>query len=388
MKAIKLKAAIAVIGVFALTSCGEAQQEEQYEIPSVEVVTASMTSADHNFSFPAVIKGKSDIEIRPQVSGFITKVHVDEGQVVRKGQPLFTIDQVEYQSAVNQANSSLAVAQTEVNQAKMTVDNKRRLRSKNIISEYEMQRAESDLKAAESMLASARAQLTAAQHNLAYTVVTAPSDGVVGKIPMREGSLASPSNVEPLTTISDNSQVYAMFSLTEKDLLMITENGKQKLNESLKHAPAVKLRLADGSMYPIEGKISTIAGLIDTSTGAASVRAIFDNPSAILRSGGTGNVLLPIHTDSVIVIPQKATFELQDKRMIYVVGDSNRVATRIVETFPINEGKDFVVQQGLQPGEKVVVEGVNTKVGEGSIINPVEGKSAKAETPAEAAPAK
>ena len=379
--------AAVAIGVFALTSCGEAQQEEQYQIPTVEVITVSKTSADHNFSFPAVIKGKTDIEIRPQVSGFITKVHVDEGQVVRKGQPLFTIDQVQYQSAVNQANSSLAVAQTEVNQAKMTVDNKRRLRNKNIISEYEMQLAESDLKAAESMLASAKAQLTAAQHNLAYTVVTAPTNGVVGKIPMREGSLASPSNVEPLTTISDNSQIYAIFSLTEKDLLMITENGKASLNECLKVAPPVKLRLADGSEYPVEGKMTTISGLIDTSTGAASVRAIFDNPSAILRSGGTGHVLLPIHVASVIVIPQRASFELQDKRMIYVVGDSNKVSTRIIETVPLSGGQNFLVLNGLEPGEKVVVEGVNTKVGDGSIINPVSASDKTAE-PAASEPAK
>jgi membrane fusion protein (multidrug efflux system) len=333
----------------------------------------TVTNAENSKEYPAKIEGKTDIAIRPQVTGFITKVHVDEGQAVKKGQVLFTIDQVQFQAAVDNAQAAVNSAQTAVNTAQMTAETKRQLFEKNIISAYDNQLAQNQLATARAALAQAQAALTQARKNLSYTVVTAPSDGVVGSIPNREGSLASPSSVEPLTTISDNSKVYAYFSLNEKDLLEMTENGTRSLNAAIDSMPAVSLKLANGTIYPIQGDVATVAGVINSSTGAASVRALFDNPSGMLRSGSTGSIIIPVSTENAIIIPQKATFEIQDKKFVFVVGKDNTLTSRAITVLPQDNGKDYVVLSGLEPGEKIVVEGVGTQnVREGVTIQPVD----------------
>lgn len=254
-----LIAGVAVV----LASCGGGQQQQQMPVPQIATMTVEYGNSELESAYPVTIKGRTDIAIRPQVSGFITKVHVDEGQQVRKGQVLFTLDQVQYQAAVDAAQAAIRVAESAVNTAQLTADNKRRLYDKNIISEYEWQMADNQLKQAKAQLASANAQLVTAQKNLAYTVVTAPSDGVIGSIPNREGSLASPSSMEPLTTVSDNSEVYAYFSLNEKDILGMTDNGARSLNSSVDAMPPVSLRLANGEIYPEKGKVATVSGVIE-----------------------------------------------------------------------------------------------------------------------------
>ena len=341
-------------------------------------MTVETGTSDLSSSYPAIIKGKTDIDIRPQVTGFITKVHVDEGQRVRKGQTLFTLDQVQFQAAVEQAEASLNSAKAAVNTAAITEKNKRMLFDKNIISETEWQLAANQLAQAKAAQAQAQAALTNARKNLAYTVVTAPSDGVVGTIPNREGSLASPSSAQPLTTISDNSDVYAYFSLTEKDLLNMTANGSRSMAQAIDSIPAVQLRLADGTVYPFTGKVATVSGVIDNNTGAASVRALFKNPSGMLRSGSTGAVIIPQEQTGVIVIPQKATFELQDRRFVYVVNDSNKVVSTPITVNPNTDGKNFVVTSGLQPGQRIAVEGVGTKLSDGMTITPTDAAAATA----------
>lgn len=379
----RVSAIVAGVAVtLAMASCGGEKQQQQAPAPQIATLTLSPSDATEESVYPATIKGKTDIDIRPQVTGFITKVHVDEGQHVRKGQTLFTLDQVQYQAAVDNAIAAVNSAKTRVKTAQMTVDTKRQLLAKNIISDYEFQLADNDLQTANATLAQANAALTTARKNLAYTVVTAPSDGVVGTIPNREGSLASPSSAVPLTTVSDNSQIYAYFSLNEKDLLDLTDGGKYSIDSRIGQMPAVKLQLADGSMYGIEGKVSTVSGVINNSTGAASVRALFDNPSGMLRSGNTGNVVIPQHNDSVIVIPQKASFEIQGLRYVYVLNDSNITQTRPVQVLDISNGKDFVVLGGLTPGERIVTEGVGTVVRDGM---PVQPKTAEAAAAAPAA---
>lgn len=363
-----------------MSSCGGSQQQQQAPAPEIATITLSPSTSEVESAYPALIKGKTDIAIRPQVTGFITKVHVDEGQHVRKGQTLFTIDQVQFKAAVDQAAAAVSAAQTAVKTAQLTADNKKMLLDKNIISPYEWQLADNDLQNAKSGLAQANAALVNARKNLAYTTVTAPSDGVVGTIPSREGSLASPSSAQPLTTISDNSQVYAYFSLTEKDLLELSDNGRRTLDAAIDSMPQVQLRLADGNIYPVSGKVATVSGVIDNTTGAASVRALFDNPNGMLRSGSTGAVLMPHSSDNVIVIPQKATFELQDRRFVYTVNDSNKVASTPITVAPFNDGKTFVVTSGLKAGDRIAVEGIGTKVKDGIVITPVEGS--KAEAPA------
>lgn len=369
-----------------LASCsGNKGQQMEMPAPAIATVTLAPQNVDLQSTYPATIKGKTDIDIRPQVTGFITKVHVDEGQRVRKGQALFTLDQVQFQAAVDQARATLNSAQTAVNTAKMTADSKKTLLDKNIISQYEYQLAENSLQQANAQLATAKAALVNAQKNLAYTVVTSPSDGVVGQIPNREGSLASPSSAQPLTTVSDNSQVYAYFSLTEKDLLALSGNGKGSLDAAIKSMPAVRLKLSDGTIFPIEGKVATVSGVIDNNTGSSSVRALFSNPDGVLRSGATGQIIIPNPMDSVLVIPQKATFELQDRRFVYVVNDSNKVVSTPITVEANNDGKNFVVNTGLQSGQRIAIEGVGTKLQDGMTINPVAPKTDA--TPAEAAQA-
>lgn len=364
--------ALATATVLCMTACGGQQQQAQAPAPEIATIIVDYGNSNLESAFPATIKGRTDIDIRPQVTGFITKVHVDEGQQVKKGQVLFTLDQVQFQAAVDQALASVKVAETGVATAQLTADNKRTLFDKNIISEYEWQMAANALAQAKAQLAQAQANLVNARKNLAYTTVTSPSDGVVGSIPNREGSLASPSSAQPLTTVSDNSEVYAYFSLNEKDILDLTENGAKSLNASISQMPEVTLRLANGEIYPQKGKVATVSGVIDNTTGAATVRALFDNKSGMLRSGSTGQVLVPNNFEQVILIPQGATNELQNIRFAYVVNDSNKVVATPIQVSEISDGKNFIVTSGLKPGQRIAVEGIGTKVRDGITIVPVD----------------
>lgn len=381
----KATATMMAVALVTSVSCSnkEDQAQQQMPAPAIATQTVAYSDIDLSQSYPATIKGKTDIEIRPQVSGFITQVLVDEGQRVQKGQTLFVLDQVQYQAAVDQAAAAVSAAQTALKSAQMTADQKQALFDKNIISEYENQLAKNDLANAKSNLATANAALTSARKNLAYTVVTAPSAGVIGSIPFREGSLASPSMAQPLTTVSDNSQVYAYFSLTEKDILDMTENGTKSLEQQIAQMPAVKLQLADGSIFPVEGKVATVSGVIGTGTGAATVRALFDNPNGMLRSGSTGQIVIPMHEENVIVIPQKATFELQDRKFVYVVNDSNKVVSTPVTISKVNDGKIYVVTSGLEPGNVIAVEGVGNKLRPNMEIVPVDAAAKAAQQQAQ-----
>lgn len=363
------------LALLAATSCSGSDAGKagmQMSAPEIATMVVSKTDTRVDNTYPATIKGKTDIDIRPQVTGFITKVHVDEGQAVRKGQVLFTLDQVQFQAAVDQAEAQVNSARTAVSTAQLTVDNKKRLLDKNIISEYEWQMADNQLRQARAQLATAEAALVTAKKNLAYTTVTAPSDGVVGSIPNREGSLASPSSAQPLTTVSDNSQVYAYFSLTEKDVLNLVGNGERSLAEAIRNLPPVELRMADGSLYPLTGKVATVSGVIDPTTGASNVRALFDNPSHVLRSGSSGTIVIPVTGKDLITIPQRATNELQDRRFAYVVGDSNKIVQTVITVTDMNDGANFIVNSGLNPGDRIAVEGIGTTVKQGVVINPKE----------------
>ncbi len=372
MKALTLTAGIFGIGCCLLSSCGGKSAPAgaaSAHAPEIAVITVEPTDAEFQSSYPATIKGKTDIAIRPQVTGFITAVHVDEGQRVHQGQPLFTIDQVQFQAAVDQAEANVNSARSAVSTAEITEQNKKHLLEKNIISNTEWQLAANQLAQARATLAQAEAALVTARKNLSYTVVKAPSEGVVGTIPNREGSLASPTSAQPLTTISDNSQVYAYFSMSERDLLELTDGGAS-VNERIGALPAVKLQLADGSIYPVEGRVATLSGMIDNTTGAASARALFDNPGGRLRSGNTGQVLIPRSNHGVLTVPQRATYEVQDLRYVYVLNDSNAAVSKQITVEPYSDGQTFVVTSGLNPGDRVVVEGVGTVVRPGIVVTP------------------
>mgnify|MGYP001545783304 FL=1 len=351
-----------------LSSCGQGNKEAG-KAPEFAVLTVQTTTANLTNSYPATIKGKQDVEIRPMVSGFITKLHVDEGAVVRKGQVLFSIDPVQYQAAVNSAKATVETAKAALNTQELTTANKRELNKKQIVSDYDLLMSENQLAQAKASLAQAEAQLVNAQNNLSYTRVTSPSDGVVGTIPYRVGSLVSPSIATPLTTVADISEMYAYFSMTERQLLaMIREGGSMK--EILESLPSVHLQLIDGSIYPDSGRVETISGVIDQTTGSVNMRALFPNAKNILRSGGTGNVVFPNPMENVIMIPQSATTEIQDKKFVFVVQPDNTLKNTEINVFTLNDGKYYYVTAGLKPGNKIVLEGVQN-LKDGQAITPI-----------------
>lgn len=350
-------------------SCGNSQQGGMPAL-SLAVMNVEPTSQELNSAYPATIKGQQDIEIRARVSGYITKLCVDEGAVVHKGQPLFLIDAVPYQKAVQAAEAAVEVAKANVATTQLTVDSKTELHAQNIISDYDLQTAKNSLASAKAALAQAEAQLASARNDLSYTTITSPSDGVVGTIPFRVGSLVGTTTQEPLTVVSDINKMFVYFSMNEKQLLALTRQKDGSVNSMIGAMPEVQLQLADGTMYPAKGKIETLSGVIDLSTGAVQMRATFPNAQRLLRSGGTGTVLIPSVLDSALLIPQSATYEVQDKKFVYVLGDSSKVKNTEITVFPLDNGKQYVVTSGLKPGEQVVVEGVAT-LRDGMPIQPI-----------------
>ena len=363
------KIALWVLTAVMLTSCGSKSNKMGEASNDFAVETIQTTTADLKTSYPATIKGMQDIEIRPKVSGYLVKLLVDEGATVRKGQPLFLIDSEQYRATVKAAKAQIRVCRANIATQKLTVDNKRMLFKQNIISSYDLKMAENTLASYEAQLAAAEAQLQSAQDNLRWCTVTSPADGVVGSIPYRVGSLVSGQSAEALTTVSNISKMYVYFSMTEKQLLALTREAGG-VNAAIKKMPAVSLVLSDGTTYSQSGTISTVSGVIDPSTGSVQMRATFDNAQHILRSGGTGSILIPTHASDAIMVPQSATFDVQDKKLVYVVNADKTVATREITVLPQNNGQTYVVASGLRAGERIVVDGVN-QLKNGQKINPI-----------------
>lgn len=363
------KIALWVLTAVMLTSCGSKSNKMGEASNDFAVETIQTTTADLKTSYPATIKGMQDIEIRPKVSGYLVKLLVDEGATVRKGQPLFLIDSEQYRATVKAAKAQIRVCRANIATQKLTVDNKRMLFKQNIISSYDLKMAENTLASYEAQLAAAEAQLQSAQDNLRWCTVTSPADGVVGSIPYRVGSLVSGQSAEALTTVSNISKMYVYFSMTEKQLLALTREAGG-VNAAIKKMPAVSLVLSDGTTYSQSGTISTVSGVIDPSTGSVQMRATFDNAQHILRSGGTGSILIPTHASDALMVPQSATFDVQDKKFVYVVNADKTVATREITVLPQNNGQTYVVASGLRAGERIVVDGVN-QLKNGQKINPI-----------------
>lgn len=309
--------------------------------------------------YPATIQGQQNIEIRPKIDGYMEAIYVDEGATVKKGQLLFRISAPQYEQEVRTAQADIKIAQANVNAAQMQVNKVRPLVEKNIISRYELESTEYTLQSRQAALAQAQARLANARTNLGYTSVTSPVDGVVGLIPFKIGSLVSSSMAQPLTTVTNIGNIYAYFSVNEKQALRFSRSTPgATAQERLATIPPVTLILADGSEFPHKGKVETGSGIVNTQTGSFSVRATFPNPGYVIRSGATGTVRIPQTVDSALLVPQKATYELQGKRFVYVLESTGTVRSTEIVTVPGSNGQFFVVQEGLQPGDKVVVEGV------------------------------
>lgn len=343
-----------VICGLAMTGCKPevaTHPESGYEVLEIQPADRTLTSV-----YSATIRGRQDIEIYPQVGGFLTKMCVEEGEKVKKGQPLFIIDQVGYQAALQTAEANVAAAEASLATAQLTYDSKQELFRQKVVSEFDLNTAKNALLSAQAQLAQTKAQEVNARNNLSYTVVKSPADGVVGTLPYRVGTLVSSAMPEPLTTVSDNSEMYVYFSMTENQLLnMIRQYGSKE--EALKEMPAIGLQLNDKSMYGETGKIESISGVINRSTGTVSLRAAFPNASGLLHSGGTGNVIVPTVRKGCFVIPQAATFDIQDKVFVYKVVDGKAVSAP-VSVVRVNGGIEYVVNEGLSAGDVIVKEGV------------------------------
>ena len=364
--------ALFAVGVSLLTACGNNQSGMKLGDNEFAVLAVNSTTSDQTTSYPATIRGTQDIEVRPQVSGFIVKLCVDEGATVRKGQALFQIDPTQYAAAVGQAKAAKANVAT----LTLTEKNKKALFDQKIISDFEYQTAVNQLMSAKASLAQAEASLVSANQNLSFCTVTSPSNGVVGTFPYRIGSLVSPSVSQPLTTVSEINDVYVYFSMTEKELLRLTRAGGT-LKEQLEKMPAVRLQLSDGTTYQSEGKIDAVSGVIDQSTGSVSMRAVFPNDKNILRSGGTGNIIFPYTMDGIIIIPQSATVEIQDKKFVFVLQADNSVKNTEIQISNLDDGKNYLVTNGLKSGDKIVIEGVQN-LHDGQAIQPITPEQQKA----------
>ena len=363
------RVAFAALGLSVLTACGGGQGGMKMGDNQFAVEAVKATSSNQSEQYPATIKGLQDIEVRPQVSGLIVKLCVDEGATVRKGQALFQIDPTQYKAAYDQAAASVKSAKANLETITATERNKKMLHDQKIISDFEYQTAVNNLLTAKANLAQAEAAYTAAKQNLDFCTVKSPSDGVIGTFPYRIGALVSPSISEPLTTVSEIGDMYVYFSMTEKQLLDLTRAGGT-LKEQLEKMPAVKLQLADGTMYDAEGKIDAVSGVIDQTTGSVSMRAIFPNKQNILRSGGMANVVFPYTMSEIILIPQTATQEIQDKIFVYVLQPDSTLKHTEIQISNLNDGKNYIVTGGLKEGDQIVVEGVQT-LQDGQKISPI-----------------
>lgn len=316
-------------------------------------------------SYTAVINGRQSVEIRPQVSGTITQVCIAEGAQVKKGQTLVIIDQVPYKAALETAIANVKSAEASVATARLTADSKEQLFKENVVSAFDLQTARNSLLQAEATLAQAKAEEVNARNDLSYTEVRSPADGVSGMLPYRVGALVDASITTPLTTVSDDTEMYVYFSMTESQVLSLIRQYKT-LDEAMKQMPEVELKLSDGLTYAHKGRIDAISGTIDTSTGAVSLRATFPNPEHMLRNGGSGTVIFPYIKENVLIVPQEATYEIQDKIFVYKVVDGKATFSQ-VSVFPVNNGKEYIVESGLEEGETIIAEGAGL-VQEGTVV--------------------
>lgn len=361
-----LLAALAVI----LASCGGKQQgKPDFGDNEYAVRTIGGQSSELETTYPATIKGVQDVEIRPKISGFITRLCVKEGQTVKRGQLLFVIDNVTYAAAARQAKAAVNSARASLNTSKLTYNNNLKLFKNNVIGDYELQASRNNLAAAQAALAQAEANYISAKQNLDFCYVTSPANGVVGTLPFRVGALVSSASVEPLTTVSNINTMQIYFSMTEKDLLSMTRTSGG-LHTAISDYPAVKLKLADGTIYNHDGKVATVSGVIDQSTGSVSIRADFPNPEHLLKSGGSGSIVVPHVSTDAIIIPQEAVAQVQDKYFVYIVGSDSKVKYSPVTVDPNNDGKNYIITSGLKKGDRIVIKGI-TSLTDGMQIKPV-----------------
>lgn len=363
------KTLLIVLAGLSIASCKSRTVEE--ETSDYKTLTVKLENRTLMQGYSARLDGQQVVEVRPQVSGLITRICIDEGQKVRKGQVLFVIDQVPYQAALAEATANVKSAEANLATAKLNFESTEVLREKNVVQDYDLNAARNELTVAEAALAQAQAQEMSARNNLSYTEVKSPVDGIASMIAYRVGALVSSSISEPLVTLSDDSNVYAYFSLNESQITSLTEQYGS-LDEFMKRMEDVELQMAGGRMYGKKGHISAVSGIVTTGTGTVVLRADFPNDRGLLRSGGSATVMVPTTLAQAVVIPQSATYELQNKTFVYKVVNGKAQSTPVT-LYRLNNGTEYVVEEGLQPGDVIIAEGAGL-VKEGVNVNIKQGK--------------
>ena len=344
-----------------LASCGGGGGRPTFGDNEYPVQAVGTSSMQMQTTYPATIKGVQDVQICPKVQGFITQINVKEGQTVGAGQVLFVLDNATYQAQVRQAQASVNTAQAQCNTSKLSYENSQKLFESGVIGDFELQSSANSYEQAKASLSAAQATLANAKEMLSFCYVKSPASGVVGTLPYKIGTLVNTSTV--MTTVSNNSSMEVYFSLTEKDAMSMTQ-------ASLGEMPSVQLRLADGTIYNHEGKVTKMSGVIDAATGSVQIIALFPNAEKLLKSGGSGSIVIPKSNSSAIVIPQSCVSEVQDKKFIYLLGEGNKVKYSEIKVDPQNDGKNYIVTEGLKVGDKFVTNGI-TKLSDGMEIVPI-----------------
>jgi len=340
--------------VLLIASCGE-DKKKTHEAAKYETLVVSEKDMTLDRQYSARMTGRQIVEVRPQVSGCIMRICINEGDAVRKGQTLFVIDQVPYRAALEVAVAARKSAEARLATARMNYENETKLQEGQVVSQVSVQTMRNALLEAESALAQAKAQEVNARNNLSYTEVKSPVSGVASMIPWHVGSLVNSNIAEPLVTVADDSEMYVYFSISENQSLdLIAQYGS--IESFISKAPAVRLKLNNGQDYDQQGRISAVSGTVDAQTGAVTLRATFPNSSGLLHNGGSATVVVPTHRTNCIVIPQEATYELQNHMFVYRVVAGKTKATPI-KLFQQNNGKEYIVEEGLNVGDTIIAEG-------------------------------
>lgn len=363
--AIVLVAGIAFYG-FSGSSAEQAAAPQAVSVPVFEIGAGDAVTYQE---YPVTVEGRTNVEIRPQVDGYLDKVFVDEGAFVKAGQPIFKINESRYRELLNNAQGALNSAEGALINAKLEVEKMTPLVEGKVISEFQLKNAKASVKIAEANRNQAQAAVASARINLGYTLITAPVDGYITRLPKKQGSLVSAADPIPLTLMSDIQEVHAYFSIGEADFIAFKNKFEgNTLDDKLKKLPPVTLVLADNSEYEQKGKIDMVDGQFDKTTGAITLRASFPNAKGLLRSGNTGKVRLGISHNNVLLIPQAVTAEVQDKIFVYVVDKDNKV-TKSPITIMGKSGTDYLVKDGIKAGDRLVYKGFET-LQDGTVIIP------------------
>ena len=370
----KRKILTLIIGAAALAACHQTQVKSTQKENYYETMEVTRSDRTLTTGYSAAISGVQTVEIRPQISGMITDILIEEGESVTKGQVLFVIDQTPYKAAYEIAVANVKSAEAALSTAKLILESNKDLYEQDVVSEFDLMTAQNDLVEAEAKLALCKAEEVNASNNLSYTEVRSPVNGVASMIPYRVGALVNSNIAQPLVTVSDDSRVYAYFSMAENQMLdMVQQYGS--LNNAIRQMPEVELIMSNGDKYEHTGKINAISGTISESTGAVSIRAVFNNRNHLLRNGGSGTIIIPMTLKNCIVIPQAATYELQDRVFVYKVIDGKASATEI-HISPQNNGVEYIVEDGLEVGDVIVAEGAGL-IKEGTTIRSKSEKEAE-----------